>query len=171
MLWIALQVVLGMVFGNFMEWLVHRYFLHGIGKKPKSILSFHWRGHHRYSRKNKFRDPDYDQTLFAWNGRTKEILALSFLVILFSPLAFLIPAAYAGMVLWTVIYYCLHTYSHKNPEWAKKWMRWHYEHHMGLDQDSNFNVTFPLWDHILGTRKYYAFDDRGRAKEVKNRVT
>lgn len=161
-MWAALQVLLGMVIGNLLEWVVHRYFLHGIGKNPKSILSFHWRGHHRLSRKNGFRDPDYDQTLFAWNGRTKEILSLLFLAGLFVPVLFFVPWVYAGMLSWLFIYYSVHTYSHKNPEWAKKWLRWHYDHHMGRNQDANWAVTFPLGDYLMGTRVHYVEDEKGR---------
>lgn len=167
MLWMALQVVLGMVLGNLLEWVVHRYFLHGVGKRPRSILSFHWRGHHRYSRTHGFRDPDYEESLWAWNGKTKEIAALAFLAALFSPVLFLAPWVYAGMFLWIFIYYFLHSYSHQNPEWAKKWMRWHYDHHMGRFQDANWGVVTPLWDWIFGTRKHYVFDEKGRASEVK----
>ena len=31
-------------------------------------------------------------------------------------------------------------------------MPWHYDHHMGLDQDQNWCVTWPLMDHLFGTR-------------------
>jgi sterol desaturase/sphingolipid hydroxylase (fatty acid hydroxylase superfamily) len=48
-----------------------------------------------------------------------------------------------------------------NPEWAKKHLRWHYEHHMGKDQNKNFCVTKPWFDWIMGTRvKYdYLYDE------------
>lgn len=162
MLWAALQVVAGMVFGNLLEWVVHRYFLHGIGKNPKSILAFHWRGHHRYSRKNGFRDPDYDETIWAWNGKTKELAALGFLALLFVPTVFVAPWLYVGMFSWVFIYYFVHSYAHQNPEWAKRWLPWHYEHHMGRNQDANWSVTFPLWDHIFRTRVPHVEDARGR---------
>ena len=38
----------------------------------------------------------------------------------------------------------------------RRWAPWHYDHHMGKNQDANWCVTFPLWDHILGTRIHYA---------------
>ncbi len=34
-------------------------------------------------------------------------------------------------------------------------MPWHYDHHMGKDQNSNWCVTHPLFDMVLGTRKEY----------------
>lgn len=168
MIWAALQVVLGMVCGNLMEWVVHRYFLHGIGKRPKSILSFHWRGHHRTSRLNGYYDADYKQSLFEWNGRTKEIASLGFLALLFAPFLFFAPWVYLGMFAWIFIYYVIHSYSHQHPEWAKRWLRWHYEHHMGRNQDANWNVTFPLWDYILGTRVHYEEDGKGRLVPKKH---
>lgn len=165
MLWSALQFVLGMVLGNFLEWFVHKYFLHGIGKRPKSILSFHWRGHHRTSRLNGFIDEDYHQTLFAWNGRTKEIASLTLLALLFSPVLFLVPWLYAGMFVWIFVYYFIHSYSHKNPEWTKKWLRHHYDHHMGRNQDANWAVTLPIPDYLFGTRIKYRYDEKGKARD------
>ena len=50
-------------------------------------------------------------------------------------------------------YYFAHRKSHLDVQWGKKWMPWHFDHHMGKNQDLNWCVVFPLWDHILGTRK------------------
>jgi hypothetical protein len=51
------QLILGLVLASLLEWVVHKYFLHNLGKKKASLFSFHWGVHHRQARKNKFLDP------------------------------------------------------------------------------------------------------------------
>ena len=47
---------LGLLYGNFVEWFVHRYLFHGLGKDYKSVFAFHLREHHIKSRKDNFFD-------------------------------------------------------------------------------------------------------------------
>ena len=47
---------LGLLYGNFVEWFVHKYLFHGLGKKYKSVFAFHLREHHIKSRKDNFLD-------------------------------------------------------------------------------------------------------------------
>ena len=49
----------------------------------------------------------------------------------------------------------MHRKSHIDVEWAKKNMPWHYDHHLGLDQDSNFGIRSDIMDRLLYTRKPY----------------
>jgi len=50
----------------------------------------------------------------------------------------------------------MHQKAHQDVEWAKKYMPWHYDHHMGRNQHANWGVTTAFWDLIMGTReKYY----------------
>ena len=49
-------------------------------------------------------------------------------------------------------YYYLHRRAHLEPEWAKKKLPWHYDHHMNSNQDANWCVTKPWFDYLLGTR-------------------
>ena len=65
----------------------------------------------------------------------------------------MLPAFFLGVLCGGFRYYFVHKKAHLNPEWAKEKLPWHYEHHMGKNQDSNWCVTFPLWDYILGTRQ------------------
>jgi hypothetical protein len=51
-----LQFALGLLLANLLEWIVHKYFLHNLGKKRASLFSFHWGVHHREARKNGFLD-------------------------------------------------------------------------------------------------------------------
>jgi sterol desaturase/sphingolipid hydroxylase (fatty acid hydroxylase superfamily) len=155
---VAAQVALGLVYANLMEWLLHRYILHGLGKSRKSIFSFHWKVHHRTSRQNNFYDKDYD-TIFSWNANSKEVLGLLLvfaphvLLVLVAPW-FVLTLVYAGCN-----YFYKHRKAHKNPKWAKRSLRWHYDHHMGKDQNCNWCVTRPWADIVLGTRKQYDYDD------------
>jgi hypothetical protein len=40
-----------------------------------------------------------------------------------------------------------------SPEWAKKRIPWHYDHHMNTIQDANWCVTRPWFDYLMGTRE------------------
>lgn len=46
----------------------------------------------------------------------------------------------------------MHRRSHLEPEWGKKAIPWHYDHHMNTNQDANWCVTRPWFDYIMGTR-------------------
>jgi len=37
-----LSIPLGLLLGNFTEWWFHRFVLHGLGKKPGKLWSFHF---------------------------------------------------------------------------------------------------------------------------------
>mgnify|MGYP003144388306 CR=1 FL=1 len=158
---IVVQIILGIVFANWFEWAAHKYVMHDLGRRWR-WLSWHWMQHHRNSALNKFHDKDYLKSPFDWNSRAKEILGLALLALCVSPVSLLAPVMYATMVTWTVLYYVTHAKSHRNPEWAKKYVPWHYEHHMGQAPDANFCVVMPLWDIILGTRVYHETDQHGR---------
>ena len=47
------------------------------------------------------------------------------------------------------MYYTMHRKSHIDVAWGKKWMPWHYEHHMGKDQHKNWGVRLPVFDGLL----------------------
>src|SRR5690606_12690413 len=70
-------IPLGLAYANAGEWLVHKYVLHGLGRKRSSYWSFHWLEHHRVSRLRDFYDPDYERSLLGWNAQSKEALALT----------------------------------------------------------------------------------------------
>ena len=65
-------IPLGLAYANAYEWVVHKYVLHGTGRKPKSFWSFHWLEHHRAARLNGFRDADYERSVLGWNAQGKE---------------------------------------------------------------------------------------------------
>ncbi|MDE2422566.1 MAG: hypothetical protein KGO49_15470, partial [Gammaproteobacteria bacterium] len=49
-------------------------------------------------------------------------------------------------------YWKVHAKSHLDPEYAKKRIPWHYDHHMTSNQNANWCVTRPWFDYIMGTR-------------------
>jgi len=148
---VVAQVVLGLLYANASEWFAHKYVFHVLGRKRKSIFSFHWRRHHRLSRTNNFFDEDYEKP---W-GSGKEMLGLLFSVVIHIPLLFVVPIFTCTLFYGAFNYYHKHRKSHLEPEWAKKHLRWHYEHHMGRDQNKNFCVTRPWFDYVMGTRRKY----------------
>jgi hypothetical protein len=148
-------IPLGLLYSNFGEWLLHKHVLHGLGKNPKSFWSFHWHEHHQKSRRNEMVDDQYTAPLGAWSAKTKELLGLAAVVVGHLPL--LPVAPFFTMTVWysTVKYYRVHRRAHLDPAWAKRHLPWHYDHHMGRDQNANWCVTHPFFDIIMGTRKEY----------------
>lgn len=149
----TLPIPLALLYANFLEWSIHKYVLHGLGKKKGSFWSFHWHAHHQQVRRNGHLDEDYKDTIFQWNGQSKEILSLIGLALGHLPLALISPAFVLTLLYTNINYYRQHKKSHLDPEWARANLPWHYDHHMGKNQDSNWCVTKPWFDHIMGTRE------------------
>jgi len=141
---ILIQIFLGLIAANLYDWALHKYLLHEIGKNKKSFWSFHWKEHHSRCRKNN----NYDSKVYM-----KEILSLQVFFLLHAYFLWNYPFLLATMGLYAVSYYVVHRYAHHNVEWGKKYLRWHYDHHMGRDQDKNWCVVMPLADYILGSRE------------------
>lgn len=148
-------IPLGLLYSNFGEWLLHKYVLHGLGKNPKSFWSFHWHEHHQKSRRHEMVDDQYTGPWWAWSAKSKEALGLAAIVVGHLPLLPVAPFFTATVWFSTVRYYRIHKKAHIDPNWAREHLPWHYDHHMGRDQNSNWCVTHPLFDILLGTRKEY----------------
>ena len=134
------------------EWFIHKHILHGLGKRKRSIWAFHWHEHHRLSRKNDMYDEAYVHPLSGWNGQTKEAVAIGLAAVAHLPLLPVAPF-YTGTMLYCMgNYYVKHRRAHLDPAWGKEHMPWHYDHHMGRDQDANWCVTKPWFDDLMGTR-------------------
>lgn len=156
MLGILVQVFLGVLIANLYEWIIHKYVLHGLGKKKGSRWSSHWSQHHRKSRKNDHFDEDYLQIFQGgWNEGRQEVLGLILLAVFQIPTFYMFPYYALTSIMMALLYFVVHRKSHLDPEWAKRYLPWHYDHHMGKNQDANWGVTLPIWDYILGTRVKY----------------
>ena len=149
-------VAAGLLYSNVSEWFVHKYALHGLGRKKESFFAFHWHEHHRRARKSDMRDADYERSPFGKHAQGKEVFML---VASSAAAAALIgrkhPWFTATAIYGAWNYYRCHKRSHLDPEWAKENLPWHYDHHMGPDQDANWCVTKPWFDIVMGTRKPY----------------
>jgi hypothetical protein len=146
-------IVLGLAYANAGEWLIHKYVLHGLGRRKSSLFSYHWHEHHKHARKYGHVDPDYERSVFQWNAQGKEALGLAVIGLAHLPLWPLAPFFVATVELSTLHYYFVHKHAHEDPDWAKKHLRWHYDHHMGPNQDANFCVSWPWFDWVMGTRE------------------
>ena len=133
--------------------MVHKYVLHGLGRKKESFFAFHWHEHHKRARKDAMRDEDYERSPFGQHAQGKEVLMLvassAAAAVLVAPRFpwFTATAIYGA---WN--YYRCHKKAHLDPEWARKHVPWHFDHHMGPDQDANWCVTRPWFDYLMGTR-------------------
>ncbi len=155
-------IPIALAYTNISEWLIHKYWLHGLGKNKKSFWAFHWHEHHRESRKNDMHDPQYTRSVLSWSPQGKEVLALIGGAVAVAPLLPIFPFFTATVWYRSARYYQLHKKAHLDPEWAKVHLPWHYDHHMGKDQNANWCVTHPWFDHVMGTRKKYEYDGKGR---------
>jgi len=143
-----------LLYTNLLEWILHRYILHGLGKNKKSSWSSRRHTHHKKSRQNDFYDDDYKKK--GWNESTsREKSGLIFLIILHLPILFVSAVFYVGVLAGAFRYYYVHKKSHLDPEWAKKKVPWHHDHHMGKDQDANWGITTEWVDRVVGTRVKY----------------
>ncbi len=73
-------------------------------------------------------------------------------IILHTPLLWVFPAFALTAISYGFIYMFLHRLTHTYVDFFKKWMPWHYEHHMGKDQNANWCVVCPLMDYMMNTR-------------------
>ncbi len=135
--------IAGLIIANGFEWIAHKYVLHGthrVGQPrfspvPDSMKS-HWE-HHREVRKTDFSDYGYVEGIRNWRTRN-EIMSLAVTVGVFAPLFYPISKGMSLAVFYSAAnYYYVHRRAHLKPEWAKKTIPWHYDHHMNSNQDAN----------------------------------
>ncbi len=153
-------IPLGLFAANATEWAMHKYVLHGAGKKKGSFWSFHWHDHHKNSRRGDMDDPMYRESVVGWHAQGKEAAAMAVAGVALAPLLPIAPFFVGTLYYSGINYYRKHKRSHLDPEWARENLPWHYDHHMGPDQDANWCVTHPFFDHLMGTRKPYVGTDR-----------
>jgi len=135
--------ILGFMYASMLEWAVHKYLFHEVGKKKDSKFSFHIREHHLNCLKNNNVDRNFSK---------RELPGILFLFLLHLPLYFLLQKFYYGLCLYGVLFVLVHNFAHIWPKAGKKYIPWHWDHHMKY-QNHNFNVVLPIADYILGTRK------------------
>ncbi len=150
-------IPLGLLYSNAAEWWIHKNILHGLGKNRSSFWSFHWHEHHAEARRHDMIDEQYFRSFLAWEPQTKELAALLAGAVVHAPLFPVAPFFTATVWYCSWNYYRVHKRAHLDSEWAKEHLPWHYDHHMGRDQNANWCVTKPWADELLGTRKRYVY--------------
>lgn len=148
---------LAILVANGVEWYAHKYVLHGTPRPGEGrssprpeLMKSHW-GHHKTVRSLAYEEPGYAEGLKSERVRleVKSLLTAAGVVTLAAPVApfFVLGAWYS-----TANYFYVHRRSHLDPEWGKKNVPWHYDHHMNSNQDANWCVTRPWFDYLMGTR-------------------
>ena len=147
-------IPLGLAAGNAAEWLIHKHVLHGLGKRRGTFWAFHFHEHHGAVRRNAFYDPNYQRFPLGAHAQGKEAWGLIAGSLAVAPL-FPVAPFFVG-TLWYCAgnYYRLHKKAHMHPSWGKQHLRWHYDHHMGGNPNSNWCVTKPWFDYVMGTREF-----------------
>ncbi len=150
-------IPIALLAANGVEWYLHKYALHGVpqqGGGRKSIsppfMIRHW-AHHKQVRLNQDRDDglygdEHNEDAAAEKKALLQICAVTTLAMPIAPF-FTLTTYYCAWNYWHV-----HSQSHLDPEWGKKKIPWHYDHHMNTNQDANWGVTKPWFDYIMGTR-------------------
>jgi hypothetical protein len=156
----------GLLYANAGEWLIHKYLLHGAGRRRESFWSFHFHEHHRASRGHEMVDSDYERPVFGQHAQGKEALGLLGVCAIHAPLLAVAPFFTGAVWCSAGLYYVRHRRAHLDSSWAREHLAWHYDHHMGPNQDANWCVTWPLFDHVMGTRVRY----KGTPREARDRA-
>jgi hypothetical protein len=137
-----LYFLLGMIYVNFLEWSIHKHILHDLGKNKMSKFHFHIIHHFICSRNGLI-----DRASF------HEAFLLILLSIIHIWLLYFSTWLYAGALTGCALYWIIHTKCHSDVDWMLTWVPWHYEHHTKFP-DSNWCVTYPLFDIVFRTYKY-----------------
>lgn len=148
---------IALVVANGFEWVAHKYVLHGTPRpgKPRyspvpTSMRSHW-AHHKVVRTENYTDGAYEEGLSHWRTRNEvtSLLVLTGITTLALPVA---PFFTLGTYYAAGRYFYVHRRSHMEPQWGKKHIPWHFDHHMNTNQDANWCVTRPWFDYLMGTR-------------------
>jgi 4-hydroxysphinganine ceramide fatty acyl 2-hydroxylase len=142
--WLAvfLTVVPGLFLFSFFEYFIHRWLFHGSVR----IMA---EGHHAHH----VNPMGYDSLPFFLPAMVLMILTGIFALLMPLDRAFLLTGTMAlGYATYGLSHYAIH-HTRFHLSWAKHWSAHHLIHHR--HPDTNFGVTTPTWDILLGTRYAY----------------
>ncbi len=161
---IVIQILTAWIYSHFLEYCLHRFALHNNSFLLKPLFKIHFSDHHRCARADLMVDNDYHSPAsFIFH---KEALILMALCALHIPVALSLPYAFVTVVISACSYFLVHRRAHIDHRWARDNLTWHYDHHMGKDQNCNWGVRLPIFDIIFSTRQYY----KGTEDEFKDFV-
>jgi sterol desaturase/sphingolipid hydroxylase (fatty acid hydroxylase superfamily) len=148
-----LIMLLGLVLFSFIEYCFHRWLFHG---SPQIMEQGHRKHHEQpmgYDALPFFLPP---LGLLTIAGILALVLPASFALLLSGSLA-------AGYSAYGLSHAAIHSLRFRRPL-SKRWAAIHHIHH--YHPDTNFGVTTPLWDILLGTRYVSAGKGRNRHETV-----
>jgi hypothetical protein len=90
---------LGLFYGNFLEYVIHRYAFHKMGRKKGSWFRYHLKGHHVLSKKQGFVDLTQSNV---------ESVGLVLLMLVHLPLYFFLFPVWLGVTLYAIAFNLLH---------------------------------------------------------------
>ena len=137
----AFVVLASILYANFIELAVHKFLFHEMGKKKNSIFAFHLRDHHVRARKNDFIDK---------RNTVREAGGIAFLALLHLPILYISVLAYFTIVAYGIAFVMIHHFQHSSPSFTKKYMWWHWNHHM-VNPNKNWGVVSPAADYLART--------------------
>lgn len=143
---------IGVVFSNAFEWYAHKHWLHEHAKSYRNSPFFSHMRHHKRVRQLGFEDTSYNESFLNNEDIYFEKTSLVGLCAVTGLVAPVAPFFTLGTWYSAWNYYRCHSQAHKNPDWARANVPWHYDHHMNANQDANWCVTRPWFDYIMGTR-------------------
>ena len=155
---------MAIAYANIAEVFIHKFLLHTLGKNKGSYWSFHFHDHHKRVTKSRGLDTTYENGDFYG----KEIFVGMVLILSHAPLFYVSPIFVLALYVYMLLYYWAHTKSHMSVEWAKRWLPWHYDHHLG-SEEANWGVLLPFADWIFGTRVRYYRTAKYYRDELKKR--
>ena len=134
-----LTIILGLLFFTLFEYFAHRWLFHG----PASLFSKGHSAHHQ--------NPlGYDALPFFLPAVLVLILLAIFVLLMPVNYALLLSGVIAlGYVTYGLSHFAFH-HVHFHKRFAVRWAGHHHIHHN--HPDTNFGVTTPLWDRLLGTQ-------------------
>ena len=145
-------VFLGLVAWTVIEYLLHRFVLHGLAP----FKCWH-EAHHQRPRALICTPTVLSASL---------ILTLVFLPVLALGGLWIAGALTLGMLSGYLLYAVTHHATHHWPAdsaWLKRRKRWHALHHHGAGRLGRFGVTSAFWDHVFGSAQPRTAPDRQRA--------
>ena len=152
-----LQVLAAWIYGHLLEYFLHKW-LH---KPGTAGFKKHFSEHHKKARKFYM----YDEKYSSIKNPLKDYeyrWVLFYIPLLHSPAAFFFPYFYIALLCSLAAYILVHARSHRDINWGRKYLPWHYDHHMAPNQHANWGVRLPIIDYLFGTRKKW----KGTKKEV-----
>jgi sterol desaturase/sphingolipid hydroxylase (fatty acid hydroxylase superfamily) len=139
---VFLTIVPGLFLFSFFEYFIHRWLFHGSVRMMAE-------GHHAHH----LNPMGYDSLPFFLPAMVLIILAGIFALLMPLDRAFLLTGTMAlGYATYGLSHYAIH-HTRFHLSWAKHWSAHHLIHHR--HPDTNFGVTTPTWDILLGTRYAY----------------